>query len=210
MCDCKNVIYLNRHTKVCENCGVETRVPFNMSELIIIDSYNTHSPFSRGYCRLNRFKRMLYSIIYPCPQLFDNKTLKYLGLHSPIRNKSYLLKLLKKSPVKDKRYCSLHLYCKLFCLDYVPPRKPENIAQICEAIMNHFKDIEFAHHKYGEPFFNYQYLLNLCLKKWNLHEYLKFTKTLKCRNRRRLYNRMYAFCMKSILANRERQALAYA
>ena len=209
MCTCENLVYTNRHTQVCEQCGVETRVPFNLHELILIDSYNTHSPFARGYCRLNRFKRMLYSILAPCPQFFDNTTLKYLDKCGPIKNKEHLLKLLKHAPVKDKRYCSLHLYCKLFCMNYIPPYKPDNIDQIREEIIMHFKDIEFAHHRYGNPFFNYQWLLNLCLKKWNLHQYLKYTKKLKCKRRRKLYSKMYTFCMDIILENRDRQAMVY-
>ena len=210
MCDCPILVYTNRHTQVCDMCGVETRVAFNLHELILINSYNTHSPFSQGYCRLNRFKRMLYSIISPCPQIFDNKTLEYLDKSRPIKSKGHLLKLLKRAPVKDKRYCSLHLYCKLFCVDYIPIYAPQNIEQIQKEIIAHFKDIEFAHHGYEQPFFfNYQWLLNVCLRKWNLHQYLKFTKKLKCKTRRRIYSKMYQFCMDIITSNRERQSLAY-
>ena len=115
---------------------------------------------------------------------------------------------MKMAPVKDKRYCSLHLYCKLYVQDYICPTPPED--HIESEIIKHFKDIEFAHHHHGEPFFNYMWLLNKCLRKWNLQRYLQFTKKLKCKNRKRMYSKMYNFCMNIILANRDRQLLEYA
>ena len=209
-CDCLNIIHTTRHTKICEQCGVETTIPFNLREITTIDSYNTHCPFSRGYSRLLRFKKMIYSILSPCPQYYDNNVLEYLDAHKPFQTQADLLRCLKRAPVKDKRYSSLHLYCKLYVREYVPPYKPENIEQIQREIITHFQDVEFAHHSYGEPFFNYMWLLNFCLNKWGLTDYLKYTKTLKCRNRRRLYEDMYTFCLKIILANKERQLMAYA
>ena len=209
-CDCNHVIHTNRHTQICEQCGIETRIPFNIDQSMTINSYDTHCPFARGYSRLTRFTRMLSSILHPCAQHFDNHMLKYLDKYKPYSTRARLIERMKKAPVKDKRYCSVHLYCKLFVHDYDPPLLPNNIENIETEIINHFKDIEFAHHRHGEPFFNYMWLLNLCLRKWNLHEYHQFTKTLKCKNRKKMYSDMYKFCMNLILSNRERQLLAYA
>jgi hypothetical protein len=209
-CQHTYTIYSNEYTEICQVCGLETPVAYNIDHSMTINAYESHCPFSKGYSRLTRFTRMLCSIIHPCPQHFDDRMLKYLDEHQPYPTQEKLMERMKMAPIKDKRYCSVHLYCKLFVENYEPPALPSNIKEIETQITNHFKDIEFAHHKHGEPFFNYMWLLNVCLEKWNLQPYLQFTKSLKCKKRKQLYSDMYDFCMNIILSNIERQLLDYS
>ena len=125
--------------------------------------------------------------------------LAYLFKHAPIEDLPRLLELMKTSPVKDKRYCSLHLFCKLCVPTYVAPSPPTNLAHLQNLMLRCFEEVEFAHRRYyrGEHmFFNYGWILQMYLQVFGLPQYLRYVKPLKCKHRRETYERMYLAIMR--------------
>ena len=190
---CGQKLYITfRHTSICMECGIEKRIPFDMFNSRKV--YTSNAPLFTGYSRKNRFEKMLDAVLTPISQPGDNVVLYYLNNHTPIKDMKELMSLLKNSPSKDKRYGSLHLYSKLFISSYEPPMVPTNLESIKKSILSDFGDVEFYHRKLNDektPFFNYCWLLIKFLKKYNLIQYLRFVKPLKCKHRRELYKKMY-------------------
>ena len=146
------------------------------------------------YSRKKRFEKLLLCVLQPCPQSGDDLMLAYLFERKPIKDRHSLLQLMKKSPLKDKRYCSLHLFSKLIVSNYIQPPVPKNIDNLKYRILRSFDDIEFAHSRkrlYDAPFFNYCWLLSFFLDEFGLSEYKPFVKPLKCKHRRKVYATMY-------------------
>ena len=125
--------------------------------------------------------------------------LAYLFKHAPIEDTHCLLELMKISPVKDKRYCSLHLFCKLCVPTYVAPAPPGNLEHLQKLMLRCFEEVEFAHRRHyrgDHMFFNYGWILQLYLRVFGLRQYLRFVKPLKCKHRRETYERMYLEIMR--------------
>ena len=192
ICCGQKVLVTFRHTSICRECGIEQRIPFDMFNFRKI--YTSNAPLFTGYSRKNRFEKMLDAILTPMCQPGDNIVLNYLNKFKPIKDLTELMSLLKNSPSKDKRYGCLHLYSKLFITSYEAPMIPENLDIIKKNILSDFENVEFYHRKLNNentPFFNYCWLIIKFLKKYNLVQYLRFVKPLKCKHRRELYNKMY-------------------
>ena len=160
MCECDGLKFdTDYNTVVCCICGRETRIGYKMTEPNA-NSYLTHTPFLGGYSREKRFEMMLDLVLKPTPTKSDDGVLEYLFKHKPIKNLGQLYFLLKKHRGKDKRYCSLHCFARLFVKNYTPPiRHPPGTVS---NIMEKFKDIEFLHSRHApenRPFFSYYFLL---------------------------------------------------
>lgn len=197
-CCGENVLFTTRHTKVCRICGLERKCPFSQTETNH-NTYSTHAPLVPVYSRKKRFVRLLASVLAPGPQPGDDKMLEYLFGHRPVEDTDALLELMKASPVKDKRYCSLHLFVKLCVPAYVAPVPPSNLAHLQRLMLRCFEEVEFAHRRFfrgDHMFFNYGWILQLYLRVFGLHQYLRFVKPLKCRHRRETYELMYLEIMR--------------
>lgn len=193
-CCGKPLLHTDRHTTICRECGIEKRAPFDVLGSPTPNSYN-HAPLLQGYSRKKRMKRLLDAILTPSPQPGDNALLEFLDNKKPIEDLTTLMKLLKASPSKDKRYGSLHLYSKLFMPSYTTPEVPKNLQTIRTHILRDFDNVEFAYKRnFGSraPFFNYCWLISLFLRKYGLSQYLMYVKPLKCKHRRKAYEKMYA------------------
>ena len=126
--------------------------------------------------------------------------LEYLWQYKPIENRECLVALMKKSPAKDKRYASLHLYTALFVSDYTKPTPPKNMVLKKKAIVRCFEEVEFAHRRHfpdNHPFFNYMWLLAKYLESFKMTQYLPYVKHLKCKHRRQVYENMFETIMHS-------------
>ena len=189
-CSCNAPIFdTDYSTIVCSKCGIETKVGLKLA-LPSSDSYNTHTPFFIGYSRSKRFETMLNAVFRPTPVKADDQVLEFLFKSAPIHNMGHLFRLLKKNKAKDKRYCSLHLFSKLFVKNYNAPQVP--LECVHKGIIQRFKDIEFLHMRYlTGPFFNYCYLLRRFLLYARLEDHVKFVKRLKCPRRCRVYDQMF-------------------
>lgn len=191
MCKCTAPKFLTDYnTEVCSSCGLENRIGYSMFEPNA-NVYNTHTPFLQGYSRQKRFAAMLDCVITPSPSSADNETLKYMLPHKTVKNVNEIFKLLKNHNSKDKRYCSVHLFTRLLCPTYVPPKTVSH--EVRKRILNRFKDMEFLHRRFvnHKPFFSYCWLLRKFLSNEGLTQFLPYVKTLKCKRRCKVYEDLY-------------------
>ena len=119
--------------------------------------------------------------------------LRYLATKGKVDTIQDLIRMIKKSNLRDKRYGSLHVFAKMFVTSYKQPATPNNLIWLRKTILRRFEDYEFAHKRYcTNNFFNYRWLLAKLLKEFKLDEYLVFVKMLKCPIRCAYYETMYA------------------
>lgn len=188
--DCNgNIITSFMNTTICTTCGNESKVILYTH--ITPRDWNTEK-LSNIYSRRKRFKGLLEMLFFPNPVVKDNKMLKYLQRLSPFDNQKKLIDAIKKSRLDDKRYCNLHLFCKLFTKDYDKPLLPDNAILETKLILRQFDDIEFSFTRLftGIQFINYRWLLGEILIDRKLQQYIPFVKTLKCKQRIKYYTDM--------------------
>jgi hypothetical protein len=184
MCECLNVFRTTYNTYVCELCGVETSTPLEIYQRV---APRNMAPFPVGYSRSKRFTKILDGVLYPTPSSADQKMLAFLENHR-IDSIEHLLKTMKKSPTRDKRYVSLHCFAKLFVKNYkAPPRL--NYFDKRKCILNEFEHILFGHQRYcaHEQFFNYNWLICVLLEKFGMKNLVVYVKNLRCCHRKDFY-----------------------
>ena len=149
-----------------------------------------HSPFLSGYSRTKRFKGMVEALLWPTPSNPDTKMLDYLFTRK-IKNRLELIAALTKAPLKDKRFGSIHLFCRLMDPEYTEP-KHGCLFQMLTRLVRDFQCIEgrFRQRFVNEPFINYTFLIRHLLTKLLFFSYLPFVKQLKCAKRKARYNEM--------------------
>ena len=201
-CCGSRLLFTTHHTSVCFHCGIEKSVPFSAMALQKNSNhYATHAPLVPAYSRKKRFLRLFDAVVAPSPQPADEKMIRFLFGKPKFETLPDLLRAMRCSPLKDKRYTSVHLLCQLFVKDYVPPPPPSNIHALRKHILWQFDEVQFAHRRqFPEDhfFFNYNWLLGHCLEKQGLARFLKYVKPLKCKKRRVVYETM----MKTLLTTR--------
>lgn len=188
--DCSgHIIYSFFNTHICDTCGEESKV--------ILYTHITPRDWKTDtlcniYSRRKRFKGLLDMLFFPTPALKDNQMLCYLDKLSPFENQKELINAIKKSRLPDKRYCNLHLFCRLFTKDYPKPCLPNDVIFETTQILRQFDDTEFAFTRLfsGIQFINYRWLLGEILITRKLEQYIPFVKTLKCKKRIQYYTEM--------------------
>ena len=179
-CLCKCLLFTERNTTICTSCGVERPTPFRL-EMGSCSYLQTYAPLNYTYTRLQRFNNMLTMIFFPTCTKHDEPIIKYFGTKKFESIKSLLL-ALKQTPVKNKRYCNLHFFAKQFLTRYKPPMYNSNaLISIQGVIRKDFLNIESKYNLYSSSstFFNYAWLLNKLLKKYNLSPYCVYLKKLR-------------------------------
>ena len=180
----------SQSTKVCEECGVEMYV-LNTCSFQNCGFNMSHSPFLSGYSRKKRFRQMIDFLFFPTPCNADEKMLTYLAQKN-IQSREHLFKIIKQSPLKDKRFVSVHVFCRLFVPEYSPPRQYDDLFRMKDRLVRAFEEIElrFKRRFVSEPFINYMFLVRFLLKKLGYTDYLCYVKQLKCEKRKDKYNNM--------------------
>jgi hypothetical protein len=195
-CKSKHVFITERHTKLCTECGIEIRHSFAITPIHV--SYNAchHQPFAEGYNRKKRFHNMLLNIIFGGCSTADENMIKHLERFNHYVTEACLLKQMKKSKLRDKRYTSLHLFSKLFLPSYRKPVMPSNWNAVDRSIVRLFLEIELVHHRiYSKPFFSYVWLLQKILICHGLEQFCRYIKQLKCPRRVKLYEEDFSGIM---------------
>ena len=144
------------------------------------------------YRRSKRFTEMLRKLVYPCPEKKDDPILeKFLKRKKTFGTINEFIIALKNSGIKDKRYQSIHTFCKLFCSDYEPVRPLTS--HKFDLLIRMFKDVEhrFTRLTAGIPFFNYNWLLSKILHSVNITRYDSFLKKIKCKKRNLYYEQLF-------------------
>jgi len=198
-CKSKDVYVTDYHTLLCLQCGLESQTAFEMNPIHV--SYNCchHQPFAVGYNRQKRFRTMLINVVFGTCNSADENMLKYLAQFQNYVDESSLLKQMKKSNLRDKRYTSLHLFSRLFLPSYKKPVIPCNWDVVEKSIMRMFSEIELVHRKmFSKPFFSYVWLLQKIIIYHGLCMYSKYIKKLKCPNRVKAYDNDFTQIMTTL------------
>ena len=188
-----NRVYTDRNTIVCTICGLEKKVSFDLSKE---PNDWTRTPVVTCYSRRKRFAKLFDNTLAPYAEKNDTSMLEYLGRivkkEGKFETYAEMLNRIKHSPLRDKRYGSLHIFAKMFLITYKKPKYPQNILLIRKRILRRFEDFEFAHKRHRlDNYFNYRWLLAKLLIELNLTEYLQFVKRLKCPIRSQHYEDMF-------------------
>lgn len=124
----------------------------------------------------------------------DFKMLKYIhDLSMTFHTVSEILQQMKKAPIHDKRYGSLHLFDRVFNTTYHSIRPIPHYLECKRHMVKLFRNIELGH-KWEfptSPFFNYRYLLQVIMILFKLDRFQKYIKPLKCKKRLAKYNTMF-------------------
>jgi hypothetical protein len=195
-CEQMDMIYADG-CAVCRRCGM---VHSNLHEYVVgVNTYNDPLQLC-FYQRRKRFEQILVKITAPN---IDNKDVPIYKLlvkgKQTFDSVQDVLTTLKRLPVKDKRYHSLHIFSKLFMNNYVKP--PILSEHTKKRIMFLFSEIEsmFLRDK-NVPFFNYAWLIRRVLNHFKIHEYDIYIKQIKCEKRNEYYNVMFNDLYTKILA----------
>ena len=174
---------------VCTMCGREQK-PELLTSMTPRDWIT--EPITHIYSRKKRFKNLTENLFWPAPSQKDNRMLAHLQPFAPFATKKQLFATIKKSTLSDKRYSSIHFFCKTFVTSYKAPPPLKNIHHVLKQMLNRFGDIEFCFSRLfsGVQFFNYAWLLSHLLKEVGLDNYIQFVKLLKCKQRVMYYDHM--------------------
>ena len=172
-------------TLVCPCCGITKKV------LVPEYDYFKQPLFLCSYSRAKRFEGMLSRVLLPCFESKDTEMFIFLSKNKPYETVTDIMEVMKTSRLKDKRYCSLHLFARHFLSGY---RAPQHDLQYHKQVLQSFQDVERnffrKHHK--APFFNYPWLLRTLLQKHKLSGYACFVKPIRCGKRNLHYEALYA------------------
>lgn len=186
---CEHELICTDTTRVCVLCGKETYFLQNCTYANCGFTVR-HSPFLSGYSRTKRFRGMVDALFWPTPSNPDTKTLKYL-MNKPLNNRQDIIDAISTSNLKDKRFGSIHIFCRLFDPNY---EEPDHgcLFQMIKRMVTEFGHIEARFQQLfpQEPFINYTHILRHLLSKLGFISYLPFVKTLKCEKRKAKYNKM--------------------
>ena len=203
-CNSKNVFITDYHTLLCMECGNEKRCSFEVTPLHVSYNCNHHQPFASGYNRQKRFHTMLANVLFGGCNVADEHMIKYLVQYEPYTDESGLLKQMKCSGLRDKRYTSLHLFARLFLESYQQVEMPANWDAVEKSIMLMFGEIELTHRRvFSKPFFSYVWLLQKILLCHKIDWCSRYIKQLKCPKRVNAYED--DFCkIKAMLCRQDR------
>lgn len=173
----------NQCTLVCPNCGVTTRV------LKPEFDYHKQPLFFCSYSRSKRFGVLLSRVLLPCFEHHDAKMFQFLDTYKPYESVEDIMNRMKLSVLKDKRYCSLHLFARYFMPTYTAP---DHRLQYHKTIMFSFREVERNFSRFPQkPFFNYPWLLRKLLSIHSLSDYICFVKPIRCEKRNLYYEELY-------------------
>ena len=178
-----------KNSEVCCQCGLE-RFVFATCTYNNCGFAMRHSPFLSGYSRPKRFRGMVSTLFWPTPANADKNMLKHI-LGRRFNNQSEIMKVISTAPLKDKRFGSIHIFCRLLDPEYKAP-KHGCLFRMLTTIVREFELIEgrFKLRYITEPFINYTFLIRHLLSKLGYQAYLPFVKQLKCEKRKLRYNEM--------------------
>lgn len=198
-CKCGvNLLQTPASTIVCPVCGTE-KAFLKTCDFTNCGFQSKHAPFLQGYSRSKRFKQMVDMLLFPASANADGKVLEYLTDRKHlIHDLKDIIDLLSKSKFHDKRFCSLHLFSRLFNPKYKKPPFYGNLFHMIERMVRRFQMIELRYKllSQGKPFINYTYITRFVLEEMGFLYYLQFVKLLKCAKRRKRYKKMLeSFCL---------------
>ena len=199
MCDCDEKFLIDGECglQTCTNCGVMNEVR------VYVTGFNAprDALLMAVYERRKRFRDIMKKLLYPSIDNKDMPVFTYLSELPQFETVTGLLAAIKKSGIPDKRYVSLHAFCRYYLRGYKPPRvDTHTITKLCKRYFNMLETV--FHRKYiiKSPFFNYAWLLRRLLVKFGCAEIANFVKPIKCPKRDARYEDMFTSLSKEIQA----------
>ena len=188
------------HTTVCTECGIEKKVPTQIRTIHVSYAQAHHQPFASSYSRNKRFASMLDAVVLAACQVSDEPMLAHLhSLKTTFNTIGSILTAMKRSALRDKRYTSLHMFCRILLEGYARPPPVEQWFNCRRNMLNFFSDIELVHQTtFKQPFLNYTWLLAKVLLLFNLNRYCVFVKKLKCKKRIKSYEQDFTVIMSKL------------
>ncbi len=184
---------------VCVNCGLVRGCYLSLTRACSSYQQRYQTVMTPTYSRGKRFKAMMNQVVTARFSESDVPVLEKLSGQT-FENVDKLLVFLKTLKCRDKRYNSLHLFAKLHCADYSPQSIPAdwlNLLTRQTRLFNRFESA-FQNNFPKQPFLSYSWLVRRFLRLYNLEQFTRFVKVLKCRRRRKRYERLFTTCLEII------------
>lgn len=176
---------------ICVQCGLAQ--PDTTYFVNAVDAY--YEPIQVCmYQRKKRFADILQRIMFPTLDKKDEPVYKLIA-HRTYTSVDELKETIRNLPIKDKRYSSIHAFCKLLVRDHKCVGPPA--LHIVKRVKQLFTSIETLFLKENSdankstPFFNYNWLIRRILHFYNIHEYDAYIKKIKCPRRNAHYESMF-------------------
>ena len=186
MCSHENTVLTDDHHNICTLCGVVLGTTFNVANML---SYaeRLRDPLFTVYNRNKRFCAMLDSVCTGNESRNDRFMLEHL-VSKNVSTRDEVEREMKTANLVDKRYLSVHFFCRCFDKNYIPcPSIILNHFVACRSqIVDMFKHIENEYvsiHGRKSPFFNYRFLLAVLLQSFGLEFFCQFVKPIQCKKR---------------------------
>ena len=192
-CGSTDLILTDEQTTVCTQCAVECRAPYSCTYATVgyQQSFHPHPVMDNSYSRVKRFLTILDNVCLGCVSLSDNKMLEYLDKqkNGAVWCFEDVIRTMKASPLRDKRYNCLHLFNRVYADDYIKPKLIDNWFFFRKRIAIIFESVEHTHQRlfHSRPFMSYTWLLYKLLELFEHTDYLKYIKVLKCPKRTLVY-----------------------
>ena len=129
----------------------------------------------------------------------DNKMIQHLreAIPNKVASTDELWTVLKTSPLRDKRYCSFHLFHRHFVTSHIEIERPPNWLELKDRMVDFFDILESTHTMHiKSPFMSYAYILKKTLQLFDLDVYTQFIKKSKIMAREQKYDKQFAECLR--------------
>ena len=169
MCDCGAPLVHEKTCYICTECGLETK---------LLENRDYHSSYENihtcVYSRRKRFENLVDSVLYPSFHTKDEPVYEILK-DCTFRTVHELIQFMRTLPLKDKRFCSIHLFATLTVDNHtsLQPPTPEFRTRLVKL----FEEVLARHKTHGtKQFFSYPWLLRKLLTVVGCPQYNKFIK----------------------------------
>ena len=189
---CVHDFIVTEYSQICQLCGIETPLLSNCT-IENCGFSSSHQRLVMGYSRVNRFRKILGQVLFPSLTLADNEMLRFLNsIRKTLKTVDDLKIAMRKAPIKNKRFHSIHAYSRLF-LNQTIFVKQAAADTVIGIISQEFRKIEMRFmriHKKKKAFINYKFLLHYLLDKFDLCMFKQFVPLMKCPKRTLKYKEL--------------------
>ena len=183
MCSCGEQKIYESNKTICTHCGLEQP---------LLENHDTYESFEDVYTcvysRRKRFENLVDSVLFPA---FHQKD---VPVYATLKDKKFktvdeLVHHMKHTPLKDKRFCSTHLFATLTVKNHAKLTPPPY--RFRTRVLRLFDEVLSRHKVYGsKQFFSYPWLLRRLLAVTGNKQYEPYIKEIRCKRRRKKYTEM--------------------
>jgi hypothetical protein len=183
MCTCGEQKIYESNKTICTSCGLEQPLLENHDHHESFEDVNTCV-----YSRRKRFEHLIDSVLYPAFHQKDVPVFKMLK-DKKFKTIGELVTFMRHTPLKDKRFCSIHLFATLTVQKHKTLQPPPYTYRT--HLLRLFDEVLSRHKVYGgKQFFSYPWLLRRLILLTGNTQYEPYIKEIRCKRRRKKYNEM--------------------